>query len=89
MGETLRHVLNVLATVVPDWLKQQAKPEWFVRYRDRIEDYRLPKDKTEREALNVLIGEDGFYLLAGIAETPEHDWLKQLPAVQALLQVWV
>ena len=28
VGETLRHALNVLATVAPDWLKQQAKPEW-------------------------------------------------------------
>lgn len=27
VGETLRHALNVLATVVPDWLKQQVKPE--------------------------------------------------------------
>ena len=31
VGETLRHALNVLATVVPDWLKQQAKPEWYER----------------------------------------------------------
>jgi transposase len=49
VGETLRHALNVLATVAPDWLKQQAKPEWYERYGERIEDYRLPKDKTERE----------------------------------------
>ena len=31
VGETLRHALNILATVVPEWLKQQAKPEWFER----------------------------------------------------------
>jgi transposase len=49
VGETLRHALNVLATVVPEWLKQQAKAEWDERYGERIEDYRLPKDKTERE----------------------------------------
>ena len=39
----------LLATVAPDWLKQQAKSEWYERYGERIEDYRLPKDKTERE----------------------------------------
>lgn len=41
VGETLRHALNVLATVVPEWLKQQIKPEWFDRYGQRMEDYRL------------------------------------------------
>src|SRR5215467_7879937 len=41
VGETLRHALNVLATVVPEWLKQQVKPEWFERYGQRMEDYRL------------------------------------------------
>ena len=41
VGETLRHALNVLATVVPEWLKQQVKPEWFDRYGQRMEDYRL------------------------------------------------
>lgn len=49
VGETLRHALTVLATVAPDWLKQQVKPEWYERSGERIEDYRLPKDKTERE----------------------------------------
>lgn len=63
VGETLRHLLNVLATVVPEWLKAHAKPEWFDRYAERIEDYRLPKDKTEREALSQAIGDDGYYLL--------------------------
>ena len=53
VGETLRHALNVLATVVPEWLKQQVRPEWFDRYGQRMEDYRLPKDKSEREALST------------------------------------
>jgi transposase len=40
VGEPVRHGLNVLATVVPEWLKQQVKPEWFDRYGPRMEDYR-------------------------------------------------
>src|SRR5262249_45289207 len=28
VGETLRHTLNVLATVAPEWLKPQIPPEW-------------------------------------------------------------
>jgi transposase len=87
-GETLRHTRNVLATVAPEWLKQQAKPEWFDRYGERIEDYRLPKDKTEREALSAIIGEDGYYLLDCIEQAHAWAWLKQLPAVQAFAQIW-
>lgn len=78
----------LLATVAPDWLKQQAKPEWYERYGERIEDYRLPKEKTERERLSTLIGEDGYVLLDCIEQAPELAWLKQLPAVQAFAQVW-
>jgi hypothetical protein len=29
VGETLRHALNVLAEVAPDWLVMQAPPEWY------------------------------------------------------------
>jgi transposase len=91
VGETLRHALNVLATVAPEWLKLQVKPDWFERYAERIEDYRLPKDKTEREALSGAIGEDGYTLLARLdqsAALPEWAWLKTLPAVRILEQIW-
>ena len=30
--ETLRHTLNVLATVVPDWLRAHSHPDWVKRY---------------------------------------------------------
>ena len=91
VGETLRHALNVLATVAPDWLKSLAPREWFERYAERIEDYRLPKDKAERETLSASIGEDGCTLLASIdqaATQQEWVWLKELPAVHILQQTW-
>lgn len=77
VGETLRHALNVLATVVPDWLKQQVKPAWFDRYGQRMEDDRLPKDKDERAALSTTIGEDGFFLLACIQQAKEMEWRRE------------
>jgi transposase len=91
VGETLRHVLNVLATVAPEWPKPQVQPEWFERYAERIEDERLPKEKAERDALSATIGEDGYTLLASLdqaATQPEWAWLKDLPAVRILEQTW-
>jgi IS5 family transposase len=87
VGEILRATLNVLATVAPDWLKEQVPPDWYERYGERMEDYRLPKDKTEREALSQRIGDDGYYLLACV-EQAGMDWLQQAPAVQTLEQTW-
>jgi len=51
VGETLRHALNSLAVVAPDWLRAQAPPAWFERYAHRMENYRLPKTAAAREAL--------------------------------------
>jgi transposase len=91
VGETLRHALNVLATVAPEWLKPQVQPEWWQRYAERIEDYRLPKDKTERDALSATIGDDGYTLLASLdqaATQQQWAWIKELPAVRILEQTW-
>jgi hypothetical protein len=80
VGETLRHALNVVAAVAPAWLTPQIQPEWFARSAERIEDYRLPKDKAERDALSATIGEDGYTLLTSLdqaATQPEWSWLKE------------
>lgn len=42
IGETIRQALNVLATVVPDWLSEWVPADWYDRYNRRFEDYRLP-----------------------------------------------
>ncbi len=53
VGETLRHTLNVLATVAPDWLRAAIPAAWFERYTRRFEEYRLPQKKEERYAHEV------------------------------------
>jgi len=90
VGESLRATLNVLATVAPGWLKEQVPPEWYEWYGDRIEDARLPSEKTEREVLSRRIGDDGFHLLACVEQAAQQgmDWLQQVPAVQTLAQIW-
>src|ERR671910_2490536 len=63
VAETLRAALDDVAAVAPDWLRAVAKPVWFERYGRRVEDYRLPKSREEREALALDVGADGFVLL--------------------------
>jgi hypothetical protein len=41
VGQTLRATLDDVARLAPDWLASQITPEWFERYRHRVENYRL------------------------------------------------
>jgi transposase len=88
VGETLRYALNSLAVVAPDWLRTQVPPEWFDRYGIRIENYRLPQTATAREALALTIGADGRRLLQAVEAATDLPWLREIPAVQTLRQVW-
>ena len=42
--ETLRHALDVVAVSAPEWLGVQISPEWFPRYSQHLEEFRLPKE---------------------------------------------
>jgi transposase len=88
-GETLRHALNVLAEVAPDWLLTQVSPEWFDRYSRRFDEYHFPKAQTEREAFAEMIGADGYHLLAGVYASTAPAWLAEMPAVETLRRVWI
>ncbi len=89
VGETLRHTLNVLAEVAPDWLLAQTPPEWFERYSRRFDEYRFPKAQTQRLELAETIGTDGHRLLEAVYEPSAPAWLVELPAVETLRRVWV
>src|SRR5207248_968913 len=70
VAETLRATLNELATVAPAWLQDVAPLAWYERYGRRIEDSRLPREPTKRDAYAQTVGEDGFMLLDAL-ESPE------------------
>jgi transposase len=89
VGETMRHALNSLAVVVPDWLRSWVPAEWFERYAERFDEFRLPKSKTERQTLSETMGQDGYKLLEMVYQSPTHAWLSQVPAVETLRRVWV
>jgi transposase len=88
-GETLRHTLNVLATLAPDWLRAHVPPEWVERYAARPSEYRLPKGEAKRIAWAEQIGADGMALLTALFADAVPPDLRTLPAVEILRQVWV
>lgn len=89
IGETLRHALNNLAVVAPKWLPAHVHPEWKERYGRRFDDFRLPAGKDKRAALALLVGQDGWELLTALFSPSAPAWLREVPAVSILRQVWV
>ncbi len=89
VGEALRHALNSLAVVAPDWLREHARPTWADRYARRAEDDRLPTKQAAREALALTIGADGYALLTAINAPATPAWLREVPAVATLRRIWL
>src|SRR5499427_4490769 len=79
VAETLRAALNAVATVAPDWLQGLAPLAWYERYGKRIEDVRLPRDKADREAYALMVGEDGFSFLDAVEAPDTPQEVRQLP----------
>ena len=89
IGETMRHCLNTLANVAPEWLRPHLQPEWVNRYARRFDDYCMPAGVHARQALATAIGQDGLTLLNAIYSPDAPQWLRQVPAVQTLRIVWL
>jgi transposase len=89
-GRTLQAALDAIAEIAPDWLRQRAAPEWYVRYGQPVSDFRLPQKASERDALAVIIGWDGLKLLEMVYFHPSTPLaVRQLEAVEVLRQIWV
>src|SRR5215469_5087426 len=88
VGETLRAALNALAVAAPDWLQQHSLPEWWERYALPFDGTRLAKNEAQMEALALTVGQDGLALVGAIEAEPQVLWLREIPAVQTLQQVW-
>lgn len=89
VGETLRHALNVLGTAAPDWLRAWVPPTWFDTDSRPFSEYRLPEGKDARYALAAQVGADGREVLTRLFAPSAPAWLREVPAVQVLRQVWV
>lgn len=89
VGEAMRAALHSLVEAAPAWLRVQIPSEWYTRYGARLEDYRLPQDKTKRHALAETIGADGLALLHALYAPHAPAALRDLPAIELLRQIWV
>src|SRR5438046_8587 len=74
--------------VAPAWLQDVAPLAWYERYGRRIEDSRLPREPTKRDAYAQTVGEDGFMLLDALESPEAPETLCTLPCVATLRQLW-
>ncbi|MDQ3834263.1 MAG: IS1182 family transposase [Actinomycetota bacterium] len=89
VAETLRHTLDILAQAAPGWLGSIAPLEWQSRYAARIDSWRLPRSQAQRREWAEHVGEDGKALLEALFSNEAPPWLRQLPAIELLRQVWL
>src|SRR5437016_10203069 len=87
--QALRQALNTLADVAPGWLYQHARTKWAERYDRHNDDAWQPSKKVDWQTLAVEVGADGAALLEAIYAADAAPWLREIPAVQILRQVWV
>jgi transposase len=73
----------------PVWLKAMASAEWQERYQRNWDEYRLPQTKAKRLKLGEQVGHDGRWLLQQIYAADAPGWLREIPTIQTLRQVWL
>jgi transposase len=86
--ETLRHALNILSIVTPDWLQNQVRPDWLKRYGPRASEFRFPAEEDQRQQFLHQVGQDGWGLLSAITTDPDSQWMLSIPAVDTLQRIW-
>ena len=89
VGETMRRVLEDLATIAPEWLREHIQPGRLKRYGRRFDYYRLPKSKEKRYAPAVQIGQDGYTLPEAIYNGEAPAEVVRHPMIELLRRIWV
>ena len=82
--ETLRHVLNTLVPIAPDWVRAHTTPDWVDRYGLRASEFRLPKGQTKCLAWAAQIGSDGLAILTALSTSTTPSEMRSLPLVETL-----
>jgi transposase len=64
-----------------------VRPEWKERDLQRIQEYRLPESRAERQALAETIGSMDSPGLPALADPLTPAWLREVPALEILHRV--
>jgi transposase len=89
-GESVRAALEALAAACPDWLAARlCTGDWTRRYGARIDSWRLPSGKAERDKLTIGFARDGYALVSACYEDSAPAWAREIPAVQVLRTVLI
>lgn len=85
--DALTSVLETLAYHHSDWLRQIAKPEWFVRYRATSSEKVIKRCRDHYVESFLIITEDMGYLINKIVcSAPEE--INHYPEVVVLMRIW-
>src|SRR5215475_260994 len=87
--EAMHAALNQLSQAAPTWVQPWVTREWYDRYGLRSDQVRLPKEASKREALARQVGADGYQLLDCVWAAESAPYLRTLPTLEALRQIWV
>jgi transposase len=87
--QAMHNALNQLSEAAPQWVQEQAPLEWYERYGPRADLFRLPKETSQRNALALVIGADGYELMDTLWRDASVRALLELPAVEILRQIWI
>ena len=88
-GESVRAALEALAAAAPGWLAGVIDASWQEVYGQRVDGWRLPGSEAKRTELAARHGADGYLLLEAVRAPGAPGWLRELPAVETLRQIWV
>jgi len=89
LGETLAHTLQQLLRDAPAWAKATLPADWWERYAQRFDAFRLPRTVPKQTALAEVIGRDGQQLLGWVQASSTPAAVQTHPAVALLRQVWI
>jgi transposase len=85
----LRHALDSLAQVVPEWLQRIAPTEWSQRYGGQWDVEPRPKNKAAHRERAEQIGRDAVLLWQALSAQEDLLWVPQIPALKVLRLVWL
>ncbi len=89
LGETVAHTLHQLLWDAPIWARATIPVDWWDRYAQRFDQFRLPTTLPKRQALAEAIGTDGRQLLTWAAAPDAPAVVQTHAAVAILRQIWI